>query len=780
MSHHGSPAAPSRNVISIDASDDDHELAQRLAKRARVALCALLSPPRTDPSHKRPPDTSNGTEASDSTTEPKAPDSSPTTEPQTAAASGGEGDSGPREKSAQQAAVPVDATAAAVLEDSALQTSKILAIEALVGLVWAYPAWVDKPVREQLVRELLPMLLAADPDDCDPGHPTEVLELLFRASYLSALTAVVAWRPPEGDLKSETAVKLQQLSSEARRRAREQSVKLATQLVARLDDIGDDSERRAHPYVCWRVQRALRKAQENPEIAGTDAADGGQPDSVIRDAQARLWTHLNPQVDELLVRHQLGLVNPAETVALAFAASCAGLLDQHHYADAAARAALDVPDARTAWGDGRLLHRDDQGRRLAVPTFEVFNAVAETLLRSLTDRGTQLKSADDARKATKLGVVLARDTITEALADRGQAGWTAEHVLGEQQVELWSTAAALNLMIAAQQVFDAAARSRVLASYEVELTWEANWPTWLQWDSYVQNSEPDSGGQILTYIDEKIVAPRSAEPLKTRSDPAVVLLFGPPGTTKTTIARAVATGLEWPLVNLSPGNFLREGLDGVERLAGEVFADLRQLSQAVVILDEADELFRARRPQPESEAIRGVAAFMTASMLPRLQDLHDRGRIVLFICTNFLTSIDPAMRRLGRVDEIIAVPPPDEPGRLRIINQEVTQQVGGAASEIAHLDAAKRRLAEQTERFIRGEMVQAARDLLSEAKRNPFKDDVDAGKRAKTIADNRRPTIAIGDASQEQRDAWEGFLADLKALSEPHRQTQKSSWIPTW
>ncbi len=816
-----------------DPLDDvGRDLAPRLAARAASTLDALLTPPQSAGSQ-------DGQHPSDGS----------------AADTAADGDSG-----------------AAAAGPSGFPTEVAMAVEALTDLVRSYPSWMDKAARERLVRQRIAALLALDPGDPDPSHPAIAhLVLLRRAAYINALVSVLAWAPRDGDVTAEALRVLAKQKEQAHAAVEAETRRLAADVFACLDDL--DSET-VHPYVCWRVQRALRHVREGSTVLvpsgdavarpggavgaeaigehsdavavvattaqgasdddmtagaeaaadqGAAAAEEGATDEagaagagaaeadvaaddaatnkavtvgedvvgenadddlslepLIRRAEVRLWRHLEPPLLELLASHQLGLVNPAETVALAFGAACASLADKPRHADAAARACLDGPDPRSGWGDGRLVARTDDGR-LLVAQFETFHAIGETLLHSLGDRVEGLGCADQAALALGHGLQVARDTLAEL--DDGQGGWAVEHLIGERAVDLGPTAAALELLVAAQRVSDAAARRQVLDTYKNEETWGSDWPSWLRWENYRDANEPDDGGKILSYIDSEIVAKRVG-PLKSRSDPAVVLLFGPPGTTKTTIARAVATGLEWPLVTLSPGNFLREGIDGVERLATQVFDDLHRLSEAVVILDEADELFRERRPQPESEPLRGAAAFMTASMLPRLQDLHDRGRVVLFICTNFLTSIDPAMRRLGRVDQIIAVPPPDGVGRRTIIETELKQATGqdldALTGELPHLDAGVKRLAEETERFIRGEVVQCARDLLSAARQHPFGDRPAAEGKAKEIATNRESTIAISLATPEQQVVWRSFLADLKALSEPHRRRQGSSWIPKW
>jgi SpoVK/Ycf46/Vps4 family AAA+-type ATPase len=188
-----------------------------------------------------------------------------------------------------------------------------------------------------------------------------------------------------------------------------------------------------------------------------------------------------------------------------------------------------------------------------------------------------------------------------------------------------------------------------------------------------------------------------------------VLLFGPPGTTKTTIVRAVAEGLDWPLITLGPGDFVQEGLERVEARADLIFSELHSLSRTVVLFDECDELFRERKPSQGNDQVRGIAAFVTASMLPKLQELHDRGQIVLFILTNHFATMDPAIKRLGRVDHIIGVGPPDAAQRTVILQKAFDDELSKEDKVPAKIvEAVIEAIAYADPHFIRSELLRIA------------------------------------------------------------------------
>jgi hypothetical protein len=148
------------------------------------------------------------------------------------------------------------------------------------------------------------------------------------------------------------------------------------------------------------------------------------------------------------------------------------------------------------------------------------------------------------------------------------------------------------------------------------------------------------------------------------------ILFGPPGTGKTTYAAAVAGYLGWPLVTITPADFAAEGLLLLPTVGRRLFDRLLEIEDAVIFFDEMEELMHKRDDKASFEQ-----RFLTTSFLPSLQDLRDRATCIYLVATNNFEDLDEAARAPRRFDFQLQVLPPAFDEKLRLIRDEFGDEI---------------------------------------------------------------------------------------------------------
>lgn len=138
-----------------------------------------------------------------------------------------------------------------------------------------------------------------------------------------------------------------------------------------------------------------------------------------------------------------------------------------------------------------------------------------------------------------------------------------------------------------------------------------------------------------------------------------MLLYGPPGTGKTSLAKNIAKTKGWPILTITPSDFIANGADQVETKAKNIFKVLGEQSNMVVFFDEIDRLILDRDSKLYSEQS-DIFQFMTPSMLVKINDLREKEKLIFIIATNYEERIDKAIKRKGRIDKKYLVLPPDK------------------------------------------------------------------------------------------------------------------------
>ncbi|WP_046494951.1 ATP-binding protein [Streptomyces odonnellii] len=224
-------------------------------------------------------------------------------------------------------------------------------------------------------------------------------------------------------------------------------------------------------------------------------------------------------------------------------------------------------------------------------------------------------------------------------------------------------------------------------------------------------------------IERRLVLPLANPELADQhgvEPPRAVVLFGPPGTGKSTFATAVASRLGWPFVELFPSRLALE--DGLANGLGRRFDEIAQLDHVLVFIDEVEEVAGARNlADPVSV---GVVNELLKSIV-RFRD-HD-GRL-LICATNTVAALDPAFLRHGRFDYVLPLGPPDQEARKALWSSYIAKAGARVDTEM---------LADASDGFTPADIKQAARTVAQSV----FERTFDSGERAVPTTEDYLRTI---------------------------------------
>ncbi|HEV7743416.1 MAG TPA: AAA family ATPase [Pyrinomonadaceae bacterium] len=429
--------------------------------------------------------------------------------------------------------------------------------------------------------------------------------------------------------------------------------------------------------------------------------------------KAHLKQYFAGEVDKLMSRRQIPLYPHYDPASLAFSTHGRNLLDDSFASESVFRACIEavIGDqyADGTWPAGRSPTFDDTGTSIQQPSVAIALSLAEclfepSLLVDYRSESFQLVS-DGLGALRKTGLYLVNSF--SANCHNSSSGWVSDRVRWPKVSETWITAMTARLFHLLWLTERAFARHERLKKYslrppvrlskarrrsipglpeaprlEVDLRSE--------WSKAI--IEPDQHAQPAEFLARKVLDPlqkqldRGSNFVRPAEDGVSFIIFGPPGSGKTFFIEHFAKVLGWPLITLNPGHFIKKGLEFIEAEASGIFDDLMHLDHTVILFDECDELFRMRT---EDAGARNILSFATASMLPKLQDLHDARKVVFFLGTNYLAHVDVAVRRPGRFDEILFLDRPDDVARRIHIERTLpAAQLDGSAFSEADIESA--------------------------------------------------------------------------------------------
>ena len=214
-----------------------------------------------------------------------------------------------------------------------------------------------------------------------------------------------------------------------------------------------------------------------------------------------------------------------------------------------------------------------------------------------------------------------------------------------------------------------------------------------------------------------------------------LLLVGAPGTGKTSLARAVAKESGIKFVIASAAAWQSAGyLDSHLRAMRADFAEARRYAPAILFIDELDSIGSREKLGGQENSV--YQTDVINALLEQIQGIVTIDPVIVIGATNYPENVDPALRRAGRLDQMVELPLPNIAALEKIFNYYLKPY--RAAREVAS-GVKTRALAElsfgltgaDVEFFVRGAARRARRanrkikqeDLFAEITRRPRRPD---------------------------------------------------------
>ena len=138
-----------------------------------------------------------------------------------------------------------------------------------------------------------------------------------------------------------------------------------------------------------------------------------------------------------------------------------------------------------------------------------------------------------------------------------------------------------------------------------------------------------------------------------------LLLFGPPGCSKTTLVRAAASASGATLLCLNGADVYSPFVGESEAILRRAFARARASLPAILFLDEIDTLVGRRDGGGGGDGGDRVQQRIVTTLLTEMDGVDSADGLVVIGATNRPDMIDDALRRPGRFDRMLYVPPPE-------------------------------------------------------------------------------------------------------------------------
>ncbi len=211
------------------------------------------------------------------------------------------------------------------------------------------------------------------------------------------------------------------------------------------------------------------------------------------------------------------------------------------------------------------------------------------------------------------------------------------------------------------------------------------------------------------------------------SPPKGVLLYGPPGSGKTLIAKAVANEANANFIAVKGPELLSKWVGESERAVRKIFKKARQMAPSIIFFDELDSIAVNRGGDSS-----GVSDKVLNQILTELDGIENLRGVIVLAATNRPDLIDNALLRPGRFDKLIYLPFPDKETRLKIFEVH-TKKIP------MEDDVDLKKLAETTENYTGADVAAICRSAVMATIRNAVRKTEDAKKTLRAFIKEQVP-----------------------------------------
>jgi transitional endoplasmic reticulum ATPase len=249
----------------------------------------------------------------------------------------------------------------------------------------------------------------------------------------------------------------------------------------------------------------------------------------------------------------------------------------------------------------------------------------------------------------------------------------------------------------------------------------------------------DVGGQEAAKAELEAICIAIREPARFRRwgarPPRGVLLFGPPGTGKTMLARALAHESGATFIHVRASDVVSKWYGEAEQKLQQAFDWARRERPSVLFFDEVDALAIPREYSHEATH-RIVSTF-----LENMDGLKQLDGVVVLAATNRPEAVDEALTRPGRFDRLVEVALPSPPERQAIFEVHFARAVRQAGRQLFEPvdEEGWKALIEVSQGFSGADIAEAVRRALEARVRTGGLEAISAAELLAAATSVRRP-----------------------------------------